>query len=313
MEKEASKKLIFFLQESICFFLSGSLFSPILPLHILDLGADKFQLGLIMTISRISSTILRVPVGMVTDRLGQKLTMAFGILSRAVSTIIYSSISSLTWFYPAAIFHNSSEAAFRPAAHAAASSLAPTPTTQGRIMGIYLTTIGIALMVGPLLCSILLRSFDFRQVFMIVSTLPSIALVIFIVCYPLADKTIIRKRGMERIEMLRSLRRIVVQRNMLLFCVISAAFNFSCYGVFTTFLNVYMKEFLLLSPETISLLFAVQGLASTMIRIPVGHVSDKVGRKGPSMVGFMLFTSAVLLITTQNEYHCDYWHDFVWS
>ena len=48
------------------------LLSPIFPLYVVeDLGATRFILGLINSIASVSSIILRVPLGVVADRIGR--------------------------------------------------------------------------------------------------------------------------------------------------------------------------------------------------------------------------------------------------
>jgi len=83
-------------------------------------------------------------------------------------------------------------------------------------------------------------------------------------------------------------------RSLVLFCITTATFtDLVAYSVAVPVLPDYATRFHA-SPTTIGFLFASFGVTLLVLSIPMGAISDRVGRKGPMMVGLGLLATATL-------------------
>jgi multidrug resistance protein len=83
-------------------------------------------------------------------------------------------------------------------------------------------------------------------------------------------------------------------RSLVLFCITTATFtDLVAYSVAVPVLPDYATRFNA-SPTTIGLLFASFGVTLLVLSIPMGAISDRVGRKGPMMLGLGLLATATL-------------------
>jgi MFS family permease len=68
-------------------------------------------------------------------------------------------------------------------------------------------------------------------------------------------------------------------------------------GTFDTLFPIYAKESLLLTASAISILFAARGLPNSIIRFPIGSLSDRIGRIKPIIISNSLAFIAIFLIS----------------
>lgn len=273
--------------------------SPIFPLYVVhDLGASTLVLGLVMSISSFCSIIFRVPFGMLADRIGRWRMLSIALSITGVSFLLYYLAPTYVWLFPIGILRAIARSSFLPAASAVASNIAPSSKERGKIMGIYMTSISSALVLGPLLSSYLLEFLNFRQIFLIVTLIAFSGVVIALV-----KGAQVRKAGYDIVKQNRSVTGsfsvVLRSRNMIALYLTMPTLFFTA-GVFSTLFSVYANETLLLSPSLISFLFAVRGLTDTFTRIPAGYISDRVGRKWPLIFSLSLIVVTFICISVLN-------------
>jgi MFS transporter, DHA1 family, solute carrier family 18 (vesicular amine transporter), member 1/2 len=84
-------------------------------------------------------------------------------------------------------------------------------------------------------------------------------------------------------------------RGLVLICITTATFtDLVAYSVAVPVLPDYATRFHA-SPTTVGLLFASFGVALLTLSIPMGAVSDRLGRKGPMIGALALLAGATLL------------------
>ena len=125
---------------------------PILPLHIVNIGASNLELGLVMAIPSLLSLVLRIPFGIIADIVGHLRIMLLSLFLGCLYLVLYSIAPSVLWLYLGAAMFAIPWSSFGPSAMVMASDLS-MGIKIGEAVGRYLTAIGAAMMVGPLLCS----------------------------------------------------------------------------------------------------------------------------------------------------------------
>ena len=69
------------------FWFSTYIYSPVLPTYIKSLGASYLMVGLILGCYGVGQLVFRVPIGIISDRLGKrKIFISLGLLSLVISS-----------------------------------------------------------------------------------------------------------------------------------------------------------------------------------------------------------------------------------
>ena len=153
---------------------------PIFPLYITELGASTFELGLIVSIFSIAAIISKIPIGILAEKAGKWPIIPIALVGQAVCFLLYSIAPNPRWIYPIRVAHSVIVAAFIPIVVAIISDISP-PDKRGDYLGRFLTSFGLATMLGPFLGSILLKYVNYRQLYQISALIPLFAGIVFLV------------------------------------------------------------------------------------------------------------------------------------
>ncbi len=279
------------------FFVGYHILYPILPLYIVDTGASKFELGLLMSIFRGIAIIAIVPFGLLANRLGNWRALLISMSIQLISFLLYAIIPSSIYLYPVTGIYALSFASFGPISMTVAL-ISSRVNKRGEVMGKYFASIGAAMIFGPIIASFLTLIYSFRQLLLIISLLPTFCILLFITSLKIGainfTKSLLKDN--DRIISFRASFKILTHRNVLSIFFIQMTFYITT-GTFDTLFPIYAKESLLLAASAISILFAARGLPNAIIRFPMGSLSDKIGRIKPIIISNLLAFIAIFLIS----------------
>lgn len=278
------------------FWLGSTVVNPILPLRIVEAGASEVELGWIVSLLSLTGLVSRIPLAILTARVGVRQVIMFSLVSRLSALALYAFAPSSAWFYPARVLDGVSIAILVPVLISEVSRHSLAVST-GDTMGRFLTSYGLASVVGPLICGALLEYLTFQQVFLATLSFPSLALLSLIEVrrHSLIDRSIERISGQRNEEPLHALKRIVRLQNLSILVFTRIIFSIGI-GFITTFFPVYIVNDLGLSPSTAALAFAALGLANVLSRIPAGRLCDRIGERKPVMLVFATLAAAFFLM-----------------
>lgn len=291
----------------VCYF--GSYMRlPVVPLYAQSLGADTLLVGIINSAFLLPAGLLSLPLGMVSDRVGRKLMASVGllILSGTSFWLYYSKTPmELIWIYG---FFGVGISAFGPTMMSMVADFTPI-THLGRAYGWYTTALYGAMSMGPAVGGLIAQDMGFPPVFLISGTIIFLTFWLVLGFLPRTEPVY---NAAARKKKLSTVARELLRNRPLLACWLATLGGCFGLGMFTTFLPLHAQNEHL-SLRQIGFVFAVQGLANAVSRIPFGHLSDKVPNRGilvvvgligfvASMAGFGISTdtlhfmaSAVLL------------------
>ncbi|MGQ9543303.1 MAG: MFS transporter [Candidatus Bathyarchaeia archaeon] len=299
--REGSSKellLIFFL--TFIFFTGYNMLVPIFPIYIVSIGASRLELGLIMATIPATSIIARVPFGILMDRVGRWPITILALILQSSAYAMFCFAPPVHMLYPIAAVYALAVSSFGPSAIAIALDASPLGS-KGVVMGRFYASIGASMVLGPVITSLLTYHFTYQSVFMFALTLPTIGLAVFLISGGPSLKS--ASSGVSPIgarPILSSLKKILLQRNILLLSAASVTF-FIPLGAFETMFPVYVKEDLALDAYYVGLLFAVRGIPNACSRIPVGIMADKIGRRIPLIISYALTFLALFILSTVNN------------
>ena len=294
------KQLYLLTITTITLFLATQTIQPILSLYIMEKGATTFELGIIISLLSFVAIAAKIPLGILAERVGRWSIIPVVAVGQTISLLLYSIAPNSTWFYPIRIFHALVLAAYAPTAIAITQDLAPRGK-RGTAMGVFLTSVGVTSTFGPFLCTFFINFLAYEQLFQIVSVIPLIGLIPFLLIIrdKKPDGAYYKRTDLNIRE---SLSVITSSRNIQVLTYLRLVFSFT-NAFLITFFAIHAEENLLISLSLIVLLFGIKGAANMLSRIPSGKLADKIGHKYPIAIAFTLLTIAFLTFSeTSNIY-----------
>ena len=262
---------------------------PVIPLYARSIGADTVQIGIINSAFLLIAGIMSLPLGILSDRFGRKLFASLGLIVLSVTSfLLYFSKTpmQIMWIY---LLFGAGLAAFGPTMMSFVADFSPI-THLGRSYGWYTTAIYISMSLGPAIGGFVAQQRGFLQVFLISGMIIFLSFWVVVLFLPpthlvIADRPKKRKPSIIVRELLKN--------RPLLSCWLVTFGGCFALGMFVTFLPLHAQN-QSLTVWQIGLVFAVQGLANALSRIPFGHLSDKVANRSTLVViGFIGFAASM--------------------
>ncbi|MHA1977783.1 MAG: MFS transporter [Candidatus Hodarchaeales archaeon] len=286
--------LIFF---NLTAFIAYETTIPILPLYIVDKGATRIEVGLIVGMFSFTLMVSKIPIGILTDRVGGKYLLIFSALAQCICQLSYSILPSINWFYPIRILHALSISNIVPLAIGKIQDYTPQGKT-GETLGTFLTSYGLAITFGPFLCSTLLTVMTYSQIFQFAAIIPVLGLIPFIKTDSLNQFR--RQSDQKSVNSVQSLNDIFHSRNLMILTFLRLFFGIT-YAFFITYFVLYAKDTLAIAPYLIAFLFGMRGITDLIIRIPVGKLIDKIDYRWCLYMAFCLLAIVYFLMSEISE------------
>jgi DHA1 family multidrug resistance protein-like MFS transporter len=296
VEKTGSSKHLVLLFFSI--FLVGMGFSiimPVLPYYAESMGANAFQLGMLITVYAICQFIFAPIWGAYSDRIGRKPVLLIGIMGFAVTFILFGYATQLWMLYLIRIAGGMLSCATMPTAMAYVGD-STSLEKRGAAMGMVGAAMGMGMIFGPAIGGVLSGiSLAFPFLFAGILALANAASVWLWVPESLAaDQRVTRK--VERASLLEGLHSpFVVLFLVILFASIGESIHHGTFALFT-------EAKLSFTARDIGWAFTVAGVVSVLVQgLLVGRMINHWGEEKTASTGIMLMgLSFALFIFTFN-------------
>jgi len=268
------------------------------PLFIAGLGVTPAVVALIYNIRNVIQTLLRPIAGTISDSLGRKNMMLFGMALFAIVPFIYSVAQTPTLPIVAMFVSGLALSIYFPPSEAYASSLFP-PEKAGEAMGRYHMSWAVSSVIGPAIGGFLAGVFtDYRSLFVLSGIITTLG---FLLIWRYAEDD----RGVScpmkpgaQIRMIISgfpstTRRLLGNGKVLVASIAVFAHAFCHWGliVFIPLLGAEMG----MSEFMIGLTLTANAITIAVSLPVVGSISDRVGRFKPIAAGLLLSVAAFAL------------------
>lgn len=287
-----------------CWTMYGVLITFLVDNHVVEL--DKAQIGWLIGVPVLTGSIMRLPVGMLTDRYGGKPVYIGVMLFAAISVYLTSFASSYSQLLLGGLMFGMSGAAF--AVGIAYSSIWFPKSSQGLALGIFgMGNAGSALttLLAPTLLSNFTNGGKNIEGWRMLPQVYAYALLAMIVIFALTTKNRIDETASKRtmLQMLRPLEDIRVWRFGLYYFLVFGAFVALAQWLVPYYLNVYAMPL-----ATAGLMASIFSLPSGVIRALGGWASDKFGARttmywvlGSCAIFFLFLVAPRMDITSPGE------------
>lgn len=321
--KGASKKLItpvficlwvvMFLVE----FVKGALLVTILPVYMGDvLHLTTFAIGLSISMQYIGDNLLRSPSGWLIERIGFRMTMAFGLSITFAAVAIIAFTSNTALIVLACALLGMGTAPLWPCIMMGVSAVSGENNNFATAMGIIqMSSLGGA-GAGPIVINFFVGGGTYRLVFWIL--LACMALVLGVsLLLPGKNKTqkvdphILHPEGENRLttggirKVGSNLRKTFaeIKKNLNVSWMLYPALFLQSFaiGLLTPVITLYVRTVLHLSPASYSALMVVGGGITVIGLIPIGKLADRYGTKWFLNIGFLMAAISVGLFSVNRS------------
>lgn len=275
-------------------FIDTQLTVPIMRLYADSLGATVAIAGFIIGMYSILNTPANIVFGPVVDKFGRKIPLIIGLVGDAICMFLYSLCSTSLQLLVVRGFHGLAGAVLGLATASMVADYSPTEK-RGRGMGFYAIAMGLAPLSGMMICGIIMRNpVGFNMVFYTGSAL-LLAAVILAFLLPQTEA----KGKAESIDFKKI--GVIAARKANIASYAAIFSQWFIMGVITVLLPSYMVNLGMTAFHVAMVMLAVTATYAAF-SYPAGLLSDKVGRKIPSLMGLSLLVIAINLIPVATSF-----------
>ncbi|MFB0543565.1 MAG: MFS transporter [Candidatus Bathyarchaeia archaeon] len=282
----------------VLFLVGATLWWPFQALYILELGASKQILGMIMMLQSASMLIFQLPGGILADRFGRKRVLIPASFLRCVPPILYLVANHWVVIIPGVII-NALSSVDLPAWQALLAESLPVEN-RGVGYGFHSTLISIPRIFLMPLGGILLDSVGLLPGMRLCLMLNSVLIFIYSLIlwgFLIETKGEDKGRGSERQEEKGEQRSVVqgmktLPKEIWVLVLVGGLSSFAI-NLSMSFMVVYADEVIGLTKTEWGFTGTLLTLISTVMTTPSGFLADRVGRKS-----CILFSNILSLIST---------------
>ena len=258
---------------------------PVLPDLGRRLGASPTMIGLLFASFGVTLLTVSIPMGAISDRVGRKGPLVWGLVVLAASTVLFAYANSLPWLFAARLVQGAADAITWVVGFALIADLYG-PAERGRVTGIVMSGTSVAFMVGPSIGGWLYEAGGMRLPFLVVALLAAIGAAGCLWFQPPP-----RRVEQEPVPVATVLRDPSVTACAALVVAIA-----STLSMIEPNFALHLQTNLHFGPARVGLVFAAAAVGNTMFHPLFGRMADRFGARRMTLLGLVLTACALPLL-----------------
>jgi len=271
--------------------LGSDIIYPVWPLFVTTfLGADMAALGFIDGLGDAVVSIAKAFSGYASDRLQKrKIFIWTGYVLGSLSRVGYA--LSGTWLHiiPFRVLDRAGK--IRSSPRDAIIADISTKRARGRNFGLVRAMDNLGAVCGVIICIVLFKRLGYRNLFLL-AAIPSVIAALLILFF-------IHEKKAPRVSIFKGLSLCDLDGNFRLFLLASSVFALGSFSY--SFLLIFAKQsgFQI---TFIPVLYLIYTAAASLVSLPFGHLSDRVGRKGVLLLSLFFWLLVCLSLLFAHGY-----------
>lgn len=283
------KKTVIFLLISAAIFTDMMVYSlliPVLPSYSMTLGADKVQIGIIFGSFSLALLVFSVPFGILSDRIGRWPFMVIGMLSLALTNVIFAFSGNLYVLIAARLLQGMSGAATWSAGLALIADTFE-PSERGEKLGLAMAAMSLGTLSGPVLGGLLYDNLGYTYTFVVPSIIACAIGLLFLLNRIPSYCTVSERSSMAP---------ILKTPYTFVACAAAIVFAAATFGLVEPYMPVYLLESFKATPTEIGLIFGAMSMLSVAAQPFVGKLYGNTGSR--MLVALGLAGSAAVIVVS---------------
>ena len=260
----------------------------LVPLYAHDLGADRFTVGALFSVSTLAAAVTSLPSGLLVDRFGARALLWWSTVLFAASQFAVALTSNVPLLFAWQVAGGLAAGAQNATLFSAVTE-SVSANRLGRAMGWLTFSMQAGFFLGPTVGGLALAWVDVRT-----DVAVTTALLLFTLPGTLAaTQTRESDRGFALVAPLRAL----FGQRAFLPLVIGLVGATLVWGTVSAFLPIFGREALRLPSSQVGYLLAVSAVANGLARIPAGRIVDRARHRWPIvLVGVIGWSAAAVIL-----------------
>ncbi len=280
--------------------LGFGLVVPILSVYVKEIGASNFQVGLMASIFAITSFLFTPFLGSLSDRIGRRPIILFGIAMNVIGYLIFSQAFILPILILSRILNGLGSSNIS-AAQAYVADIS-SPENRTKYMGMIGAAFGLGFIFGPAFGGLIKAQLGFSYVGYTAAALCALN---FISAYFLLPESLKEKNTSSPIRLFPVVDFFTAIKNPLLASFFTLMFVYVfAFGLMQTVIANLWKERYGLDDNHIGYLFTVIGIFSALVQgVLVSKMLKVVGEQKMLLYGIILLTigfASISFVPTEN-------------
>jgi len=272
--------------------LGLSMVSPILPSYAESFNVSNTLVGLVISSYAVARIFLDVPSGFLLRRYDKKLIMILGLTLIVVSSVVAGLAPTYSVLLLGRIIQGAGSALYVTSATVFLAQIAGTER-RGRLMGIYSGMLLLGSVFGPSFGGFIATIYGIRAPFYAYAVTSGLGIIPTLTLPKVSISESIsspQKRG----SFIRDVRAVLSYPSFFLATIATFALFFNRTGVRSTLVPLFAANNLCLDSGEIGLVLTFAAITTAATMVPMGSLSDKIGRRIPLVC--CLFLSAVVTV-----------------
>ncbi|MDQ2923841.1 MAG: MFS transporter [Candidatus Dormibacteraeota bacterium] len=259
------------------------------PLYAHDLGASRFEIGALFSVSTLAAAFLSLPSGILVDRFGARAVLGISFLLSAGAQLAMAATPSVAplfiWQVLGGLAGGAQQAALFSAVTESTSS-----RLLGRAMGWLTFSMQAGFFLGPSIAGIALRWIDVRTDIAVTT-----ALLLFTIPGAIVASGTRQHTG-QGLALRAPLQALTRQRVFVPLTIGLIAMTLG-WGTVGAFLPVFGKEVLRLPSSQVGYLLAIMAVVNGISRLPGGRLVDRIPHRWPIVfTGVIVWSAAIAVL-----------------
>ena len=268
---------------------------PILPIYAASLGISQTALGFLFGSYALALLITTPIFGMISDKLGRRGPMLWGILGLAAATLLFAFANTFWFLLLARILQGCAAAITWTAGLALLADFYPSEE-RGQAMGIALSGQAMGILVGPSLGGWLYQIGGYMFPFFVaagMAVLDGLLRLLLLKEEPHREK----QTEQQPFELLRNQHFLLIVGAVMIGAAVPSALQPTLPARFEAVFHA--------TPLVIGLLFAVPTIAYAVIAPLIGRLSTKLGHTRMTVLGFIITALAMAFVTLPSNIYLE--------
>ncbi len=257
----------------ITIYLCRSVLAPLLPVITIELGLSHAQAGMLETAYLIGYIVIKVPAGLIANKIGIKRTLVIGMIGYALATMLNFFASNFFHLFFLRFFIGLFQGVHLPLANTLLSER--FGEIQGRVIGFHESGPNVGNSIAYPLAVMIASSWSWRYAFLFIS-LPAFILAGVVTLILREEKEISRLSRSETSNM--ELKLSDYMSYLIPLAVAHATYNL-CLRTLLTFAPSFLVEYRGMGLTIAGFVATLMPAAGFFAKVSSGFIAEKLGRK----------------------------------
>ena len=284
---------------TFCVLLGLSMVAPILPAYAESFQVSYALVGFVISAFAVTRMILDMPAGLLSRKYEKRRIMIIGLVLIVTASILAGIAPNYLFLVIARLIEGAGSALYVTSATVFLAQISGEEK-RGKYMSLYMGMLLLGSIFGPTFGGYLADIYDIHAPFFAYALVAGFGIVPTLVLPKLSNSGNASISFEPRMT-LQDMRQVLSYPSFLLAAFATFALFFIRTGVRSTLVPLFAANNLGLDSTAIGLILTFGGIATTITMVPMGSISDRIGRRLPLILCLLLTAGITLIIPSSNN------------